>query len=93
MATEGQKIGLPPRPFLYTVDQIATVLSVSVTTVKNTYLWYEERNIGVRPFAKLLAVNISPDGEKPEWRVAELELVRWLRFKGFKVYTRGFARS
>jgi hypothetical protein len=86
-------MGLPIRPFLYTIDQIASLLELSVPVVKQQYLHYEGRQVGVRAYAKMRAHNIAPDGEKPEWRVTEEELIRWLRFKGFKIYVRGFARS
>lgn len=93
MVSEAEKIGLPIRPFLYTLDQVAGLFQVQLVNLKSNYLHYEGRHIGVRPYDKLKAHNIAPNGETPDWRITEQELVRWLRFKGFKVYTKGFARS
>lgn len=85
---DAERFGLPLRVFLYTVDQIATLLQVDDKTVKTNYLHYEERSVGFRPHDRMSARNIAPNGEKPDWRVAEAELVRWLRYKGFKIYNR-----
>lgn len=93
MVTNAQKIGLPIRPFLYTLDQVAELLQVQLPRLKSNYLHYEGRHVGVRPYDKLRSHNIAPDGDKPDWRITEMELVRWLRFKGFKIYTKGFAYS
>lgn len=84
------QVGLPVRAFLFTIDQIATMLNVSEDQVKKKYLHYEGRALGARHPSKMLARNISPEGEKPEWRVAERELLRWMRARGFKVYDRGW---
>lgn len=83
-------IGLPIRPFLYTVDQIATLLSVEPRAVLEKYLFFEGRSTGVCPRDMLHAVNISPKGDKPDWRVAERDLIRWFRVKGFRYYDHGF---
>lgn len=84
-----QQIDLPQRLFLYTVDQIATVLGVTDQTVKQTHLFFDKRNVGAPPKDKMLARNIAPQGERPDWRVTEKELLRWLRYKGFRVTQRG----
>jgi len=81
-------VGLPPRPFLYTADQIAGIIGVQVLSVETKYLYYEGRSIGFPTKNQMLARNIAPDNEKPEWRVAEGELIRWMRKKGFKFYER-----
>ena len=82
-------VGMPARVFLFTIDQIAVMLSVQSNTVAQSYLYYEGRSIGSRSKSLMVARNIAPADEKPEWRVAERELVRWLRFKGFRYYDRG----
>lgn len=87
--TEREKVNLPPRIFLYTPDQIATLLSMRVQYVTQTLLFYDRREAGIRPKGRLIAVNIAPDGEPPEWRVQESELLRYLRYKGIKFYDRG----
>lgn len=83
-------VGLPPRPFLYTVDQVAAILSLTPGNVKRLYLWYDGRQVGVRPKDKLRAVNIAGEDDRPEWRISEQELIRWLRLKGFKYYERAW---
>lgn len=86
--SEPKKFGLPVRSFLYTLDQIATMVQVQIKHLKSTYIHFEERSVGFRPPGKISARNIAPNGESPDWRVAEEEFVRWLRYKGFKVYNR-----
>lgn len=99
--TEGPKVGLPPRVFLYTIDQIAALLSVDPRTVKTSYLYFDGINVGPVPRDKLMARNIDPDYRPPshaepeghgkaEWRVAENELIRWLKHKGFRLYDTGW---
>jgi hypothetical protein len=84
------KVGLPPRPFLYTLDQISTILNVPLRTVKEKYVYYEGRSTGRRAIRLLEAKNIEPDeSAKPDWRVAERELIRWMKVMGFKYYDRG----
>ena len=86
--SEREKFNMPPRIFLYTLDQIATMLSVDLKVVKNNYIHYDRRSVGARPGDKMLARNLNQDGEKPEWRVAENELIRFLRRRGFRIYER-----
>lgn len=83
-------VNLPVRVFLFTLDQIATVLSVDETTVRAAYIYYEGRSIGGQPKSLMLARNIANPNERPDWRVAELELVRWMRLKGFRFTQRGY---
>lgn len=87
---ERDRIALPPRIFMYTPDQLAQLLSLTEAYVRQRLLWYDRREPGIRPREKLRAVNIAPEGETPEWRVAENELLRYLRLKGIKFYDRGF---
>jgi hypothetical protein len=77
---------LPARSFLYTIDQIASLLSAKVSTVKG-WLHYENRSAGVRPTSRMKAVDIAPAGEAPEWRVEEREFIRWLKHKGIRIYS------
>jgi len=85
-----RKLYLPLRPFFWTPDQIAQLLEVTERTVREKYLWYDGREAGIKPKDKFRAVNISPADETPEWRVAEDDLIKWLRFKGIRVYERGY---
>lgn len=87
---EREGIGLPPRPFLYTPDQLAGLLSLSETYVKTKLLFYAGREPGLRPRTKMTANNIAPEGETPQWRVTENELIRYLRLRGIRFYDRGY---
>lgn len=93
MNKNAEELGLPVRPFLYTADQIATLLSVSTETVRSQYFQYPDRMVGRRRPDKMVARNIAPEGKRPEWRVAERELIRWMRNRGMKVYERSWTRS
>lgn len=88
-----QAVGLPLRVFLYDLEQIATMLAVSLPTLKNSYLFYDGRTPGAPPPDKIVTRNIAPTGAKPAWRVAEQELIRWLKYKRFKLYEATWARS
>ena len=86
-------IGLPIREFMYTLDQIAFLLSIEEKNLKQNHLHYDGRSVGPCPKDRLLAVDISPDGAaRPEWRVAERHLKRWMRYKGWKAYERGYVK-
>lgn len=89
-ASRPEKIGLPPRIFLYSLDQIAMLLDIELKSLKSNYIYYEGRSTGVRRRDYISSRNIAPDGEKPEWRVAEKELIRWFKHKGFKYIERGW---
>lgn len=93
MSEPGKIVGLPPKPFLYTLDQIAFLLDLSEQQVKRSYIHYEGRSVGVCPRTHMVARNIAPPGERLEWRVAERELIKWMRFKGFRYYERGYAQE
>lgn len=84
-----KRVGLPPRPFLYTLDQIAMLLNIEVRTVRE-YLHYEGRSVGSQDRDDLQAVNIAGPNEKPKWRVSEGELIRWMKRKGLRYYERGW---
>lgn len=84
------KVGLPIRPFLYTLDQISMLLDVSISTLLSSYIHAEGRTIGVPKKHTMIARNIAPPAANPEWRVAEQELVRWFKVKGFRYYDRSF---
>lgn len=82
-------VGLPPRPFLYTLDQVSVLLNISQSLLTQRYLYFEGRSIGTRKRGLMLANNIAPRDEKPEWRIAERELIRWLKYKGYRYYETG----
>lgn len=87
------KVGLPARPFFYTVDQIAVCLNLSVETVKQKYLFFDGRSTGSQSIHLMVARNIAKPTDRPEWRIAEREFVRWLKLKKFKVYDAGVVTS
>lgn len=86
------EVGLPPREFFYTLDQIAYLLDITEPYLKNNLIHYEGRSVGFPSRHVMVAVNMAPEGETPEWRVAERHFKRWLRFKGYKFYDRGYLR-
>lgn len=87
---ERDRIGLPPRVFFYTVDQVATLLEMREKQLRDRVLFYEGRSPGICPKTKIRAVNIMPEGETPEWRISENALLGYLRSRGIKFYTRGY---
>jgi len=87
---KGEWVGLPPRPFTYTPDQIGVFLGLSTDAIENNYLWYEGRQPGAMPLDRIRAINIAEPSEKPVWRVAEQELIRWMKRKKFRYYERSW---
>lgn len=83
-------IPLPPRPFLYTLDQIATLFWVKIEPFKRDYCYWDGRSLGAAPRDKLRCVNIAPKGITPDWRVNEPELKRFLKAKHFRSHERGW---
>lgn len=79
------KYRLPYRPFLYTLDQIRDLLLVNDL---NPVIHWDKRSTGIHQKNKIKAVNIMPDGTKPEWRVEEAELLRWMRHMDFQIFYR-----
>lgn len=85
-----EKLGLPPTPFFYHLDQVAVFLNVTVEDLCETRIFFVSRSIGKPTIRQIKAVNIAvdPDGQ-PEWRVTQGELIRWLKVLGIRVYSRG----
>lgn len=81
---------LPPRPFLYTLDQIASLLYVDFRYLKKNYIYYDAWTVGPHYPDFILARNIARQGKPPDWRVPEHELARWLKRKGFRLHQRGW---
>lgn len=84
------KVGLPSRPFLYTIDQVAMMLAVTERYLKLEYAHWEGRSIGIPSSDRIVFRNIAPNGAQVQWRCSERELIRFLRHKGYKYYERGF---
>lgn len=83
-------LGLPPRIFFFTIDQIGTMLSLEERYIKDNLLHFEGRSPGIAPRGIMRAYNFAPEGETPQWRVSEQSLKRYLRFRGIKFYERGY---
>jgi len=92
-SSTARSVGLPMRPFLYTLDQISSLLVVERSELKLHYIFYDGRSTGFPSRQLITARNIAPPDQPPDWRVAEKELVRWMRFKGFKYYDRASIRG
>jgi hypothetical protein len=74
--SDRERFGLPPRLFLYTVDQIMDMLQISdIAKVAH----FEGRTPGVPARDRMVARNVAPADEKPEWRIEEKEFVRWMK--------------
>ena len=89
---EADRLGLPPRVFLYTLDQIAFILEVDLARLKRAYVFYEGRSTGLPGRDKIPARNIAPKGETPDWRVSEPALIHWMKLKGYKLLARGYVQ-
>jgi hypothetical protein len=85
----GKTVGLPPRFFLYTLDQIAGMLNISLETLKASYVYFEGRSTYLKQSGQISARNIAPSDKPPVWRVLDTELVRWMRVKGFRYVQTG----
>jgi hypothetical protein len=85
-----KNIELPETPFLYTLDQIATLVNLELKTLRLTRIHFDGRSVGGRKLKTMLAHNIAAPDETPDWRVSEVELVRWLRYCGFRPVQRGW---
>lgn len=88
LSSGANAVGLPPRVFLYTLDQLGVMLDMNERQVKDN-LFYEGRDSGRRRPDLMITRNIAPQGSSPNWRVAEREFVRWMRAKGFRHYEKG----
>lgn len=82
-------IGLPPRPFLYTIDQLSVLTGISEQRLHQQHVYHETRDIGIKDRHHLTARNIARPDKEPDWRVAEKEFIRWMKLKGFKYYDQG----
>lgn len=89
MSTQSERVGLPPITFLYTLDQISTMLNMNHQTFVSSYVYFQLRSTRPRRPDEMLARNIAGAGCDPDWRIPQAEFIRWLRFKGFRVIPGG----
>lgn len=82
------RVGLPIRPFLYTLDQIAQLIGVTQKSLELSYIHFEGRTAGRKTRHVMSAVNIAERADRPDWRVNEAEFIRWLKFKKIRIYER-----
>jgi hypothetical protein len=83
--TDQTVIGLPPIIFMFTIDQIASMLNIDERTVMTTYLYYVGRSTGRKATHQMDTINIAPEERDPEWRVPTKEFLRWCTRRGIKV--------
>ena len=77
-------VRLPRHPLLYTLDQVSFILNVDDAWLKRK-LFYVGRSTGPHR-SKLQTVNIEDDPKaRPQWRVSEIELKRWLTHQGYRI--------
>lgn len=86
---------LPLKAFMYTLEQVADMLSIDRVYFKNKFVYYKGRTPRVHTSHELAAVNLAKPAEEPIWRISEDELIRWLKVKriNFSAPNRVRARS
>lgn len=86
--SDKEYVSLPKRPFLYTLDQLATILVISQKSM-NQRIYFSGRSTMRKIPKQMLAHNISPPTMPPDWRVSEDELTRWLKECGYRIHSTG----
>lgn len=84
MAGARNIVEMPLREFLFTLDQIAALLNVSEEYLATQYLFFDGVTMGSSR-GKMRARDISPDGQRRDWRVGESQFRIFLQRKGFRV--------
>ena len=85
-------INLPVRPFLYSMPQVAGILSITIHHLQMNIAYYDGRSIHRQTPHDMKFINIAKEDKRPVWRVAEQELIRWMKIKGFCVHDASWAR-
>lgn len=83
-----KSVGLPVRPFLFTLDQVAGLLSLEEGDFKRDYVYFWGRTqFQYRAGGDYIkAINIAPHDKPAVWRISEEDLLRWLTRRGYVVY-------
>lgn len=76
-----QEVVLPPREFMYTLEQIAQMLDVSFAFLKEDVVFFRGRSAGSKR-GKMEATNIAAPDKPPVWRVGETNFMLWMRARG-----------
>lgn len=84
------RVSIPPRPFLYTLDQVEQLTSIPMKRLQREFIYFEGRSAGKNPKNRMVARNVAGPEDTPTWRIAEKELIRWMEHKGFRYYERGW---
>lgn len=79
------EVRLPPREFMYTVDQVCLMLDVNRKYFDERIAFYRGRTTG-RARSRLNVVNIAAPEAKPLWRISETDYKLWMRTKGIVFY-------
>lgn len=85
-------VGLPEKPFFFTLDQIGGFLEMDITTLRKV-LFYQDRSVGLCPKDRIKCINMAAANETPEWRVLDRDFIGYLRYKGIRYYSRGYLKS
>jgi hypothetical protein len=89
-ATNAEIVGLPVRPFLYTIDQISVMTGISENQLLTSHCFFEQRSIGTPDIHLMKARNLNQGTDRPpDWRILDKEFVRWMKAKGFRYYEVG----
>lgn len=64
-----------------------------MATLITRHIYYYGRSTGVKPRDRMMARDINAGKGRAEWRVAEAEVVRWLRRSGFVISDRGWLKA
>ena len=86
------RANLPIREFMYTPDQVASILNVKMATLKLIVSWQGAEGSELMGTAsrKMRAHKIVPSelADGPEWRIPESELVLYMKRNGIVAYER-----
>lgn len=79
------RIAMPVRVFLYTVDQVSAILNIDEEDLMARYLYFTGLSTGIAG-KRMTARNVEIDPDlPPRWRVAESEVLRYLRARGYAI--------
>lgn len=83
---------LPGREFMFTLDQVAGLFNIEIEALPK-YVFFMGAHINrVQPADGMKAVSITPSHmhERPEWRIPETEVTRYMRRMGLVIYERKY---